>query len=68
MARPLGVTTVMADVVTQRGANAMSFSEENNLKVDVVAPKSTAEAAWKFLPATSTREPSGPLVGEMLTI
>ena len=46
----------------------MSFSGEINLKVELVVPKSTAEASWKFLPAISRRVPSGPLVGEMLTI
>jgi hypothetical protein len=48
--------------------SVISSSGETRLKVQLVAPKKTAEAPCKFLPAISTREPSGPLVGEILKI
>jgi hypothetical protein len=38
------------------------------LKTEIVLAKRTAEAFCKFLPIISTREPSGPLVGEMRAI
>jgi len=46
----------------------MSSSGEMIVKLELVTPKKTAEAFWKLLPVISTREPSGPLVGEIRRI
>ncbi len=46
----------------------MSSSGETRLKVELAAPNKTAEAFCKLLPVISRREPSGPLVGEILRI
>src|SRR5271155_3430246 len=64
-ARPRGVTTVIMDVTLLCGISVMICSGETSVKVELAAPKKTAEASCKFLPVISTREPSGPLVGEI---
>jgi hypothetical protein len=46
----------------------MSSSGETSLKAELALPQKMAEACCRFLPVISTREPSGPLVGEMRRI
>src|SRR6202161_4733524 len=67
-ARPRGVTTVIVEVTLLCGISVMICWGETSMKVELAAPKKTAEASCKFLPAIPTRDPSGPLVGEILKI
>src|SRR5271170_857925 len=46
----------------------MSSSGETSLKAELMVPTKTAEAFSRFLPVISTREFSGPLVGEIRRI
>jgi len=59
---------VIVDVTLLCGISVMTCSDETSVKVELVAPKKTAEASCRFLPLISTREPSGPLVGEIRRI
>jgi hypothetical protein len=62
------VTTVIVELADLCGTSVTSSSGETRLKVEPAAPNKTAETPCKFWPAISTREPSGPLVGEILRI
>src|SRR5690242_12202041 len=65
---PFRVFTSTGDVFTHRGAMAINFSGETTLNVDSYLPNDTEEVSSKFLPVIVTRVPSGPDVGEMLSM
>ena len=55
---------MIVEVETLWGTRTTSSCAETDLKTAPVAPKRTADASSRFLPVISTRDPSGPLVGE----
>jgi hypothetical protein len=50
------------------GTSTISSSAETTWKTELLDPNKTAEAPGRFMPVISTREPSGPLVGEIRRI
>ena len=59
---------MIGDVTLLCAIRVRICSGETILKMELVAPRVTSEALCKFLPVITTREPSGPLVGEMRRI
>jgi hypothetical protein len=59
---------MIVEVMLLCGISVTRVSGEMRLKAALLVPSKTAEAPSKFLPVISTREPSGPLVGEIWKI
>src|SRR5579885_1301639 len=64
----LVVDEEISAVIARLGTMAISLSGESTLNVECLSPNFTLLISCRFLPTISTREPSGPLVGEMRRI